>query len=297
MSESIFYTEEGLTPEQQWAPSNGGTVLYSPLTFRATRIQLRPEAVNPRALLDLRVRRALAHSMDSAGTFEAITGGRGLLTVSLTPLMKDDFLQVDEAIAKYPYDARGVARLLEEGGMVKGADGLYAHANGEPFRVEVAVDGGVVLERENTILVDSMWRVGVDAVQKIIPVAQISDNQARALLPALSTGGLSSPRFDKFTIAAIAGPENRRAGTNRSGWHHAEFDRFWQAYGTTLDRSVRIRVIVQMERIYTEKVPAVSHDFTPTATAHIALLEGPVAAQTPVPDVACTASGEWRWRA
>ncbi len=89
VSESIFYTEEGLTLEQQWGPTSGGKVLYSPVTFRVTRIQSRPEAVSPRALLDVRVRRALAHSMDSAGTFEAISGGRGLLMASLTPPTKD----------------------------------------------------------------------------------------------------------------------------------------------------------------------------------------------------------------
>ncbi len=293
VSESIFYTEEGLTLEQQWG-SSGGTVLYSPVTFRATRIQSRPEAVNPRALLDVRVRRALAHSMDGAGTFEAISGGRGLLMVSLTPPTKEYFPQVEAAITRYPYDARSVARLLENAGMVKDADGMYAQANGEQFRVEVAADGSAVFERENTILVDSMRRTGVDAVQRIIPVAQISDNQARALLPALSTGGLPSPRFDKFTIAAIAGPENRWAGTNRSGWHHAEFDRLWQAYGTTLDENERIQQLVQMDRIFTEEVPAIAHFFTPAATAHIASLEGPVAPQTP--DAGRGVHRIWEWR-
>src|SRR5947208_9397146 len=83
----------------------------------------------------------------------------------------------------------------------------------------------------------------VDAVQKIIPIAQINDNQARALLPGLSTGGLSSPRYDKFTIPAIAAPENRWAGTNRSGWNNPEFDGLWQAYGTTLDQRQRIQQV------------------------------------------------------
>jgi ABC-type transport system substrate-binding protein len=296
VSESIFYTEEGLTLEQQWGPTNGGTVLYSPVTFRATRIQSRPEAVSPRALLDARVRRALAHSMDTAGTFEAISGGRGLIMISLTPPTKDYFPQVDRTIAKYPYDARSVGRLLEEVGMVKGGDGLYVQGNGEPFRVEVAADGGAVFERENTILVDSMRRAGVDAVQKIIPVAQINDNQARALLPGLSTGGLASPRFDKFTIPAIAGPENRWAGTNRSGWNNPEFDRLWQVYGTTLDQNERIQQIVQMERIFTEDVPAVPHFFTPAATAHVAALEGPVTAQTPDAGRGMHRTWDWHWR-
>jgi peptide/nickel transport system substrate-binding protein len=296
VSESIFYTEEGLTLEQQWGPTNGGTVLYSPVTFRATRIQSRPEVASPRALLDVRVRRALAHSIDGPGTFEAVTGGRGLIMSSLTPPTKEYFPDVDRAITKYAYDARSVERLLTEVGMVKGSDGRFVQGSGEPFQVEVAADGGAVFERENTILVDSMRKVGIDAVQHIIPIAQINDNQARALLPGLSTGGLSSPRYDKFTIPAISGPENRWAGTNRSGWNNPEFDRLWQAYGTTLDPKERIAQIVQMERIFADDVPAVPHFFTPAATAYVAALDGPVTAQTPDAGRGVHRVWDWTWR-
>jgi peptide/nickel transport system substrate-binding protein len=234
--------------------------------------------------------------MDTQSTFDATTGGKGLLMVCLTPPSKDYYPQVDRAIAKYPYDARSVGRLLEEVGMVKGADGLYASSGGEPFRVEVAADGGAVFERENTILVDSMRRAGIDAVQKIVPVAQINDNHARALLPGLSTGGLSVPRYDKFSIAAIAGPENRWAGSNRSGWHHAEFDRLWQTYAMTIDPAERVQQVVQLERIFTDDVPAVPHFFTPAATAHVAALEGPVAAQTPDAGRGMHRMWDWKWR-
>jgi len=296
ISESILYAEEGATLEQQWGPTNGGTVLYSPVTFRATRIQSRPDAVGPRALLDVRVRRALAHSMDSQTTLEVVLGGRGLLMVCLTPPTKDFYPLVDRAIAKYPYDAGSVGQLLEDAGMVKGPDRFYVQANGEPFRVEVAADGGAVFERENTILVDSMRRTGIDAIQKIIPVAQINDNQARALLPGLSTGGLSVPRFDKFSVAAIAGPENRWAGTNRSGWNNADYDRLWQSYGGTLDAAERVQQVVQMEKIFTEEVPAIPHFFSPAATAYVAALEGPVAAQTPDAGRGVHRVWDWRWR-
>lgn len=296
ISESILYAEEGATLEQQWGPTSGGTVLYSPVTFRATRIQSRPEAASPRALLDVRVRRALAHSIDSQGTFDATTGGRGLLMQSLTPPTKDYFPAIDRAIAKYPYDPRSVGRLLEEIGMVKGTDGFYTGSGGEPFRVEAAADGGATFERENAILVDSMRRAGVDAVSRVIPVAQIGDNQARALLPALSTGGLSAPRYDKFSIAAIAGPENRWTGTNRSGWNHAEFDRLWQGYARTLDPAERVSQLVQMERIFTEEVPAIPHFFSPAATAYVAALDGPVTAMTPDAGRGIHRVWEWRWR-
>lgn len=296
ISESIFYTEEGTTLERQWAPSNGGTVLYSPVTFRITQIQHRPEVATPRALSDVRVRRALAHGMDSPGAFEASTAGRGLLMYCLTPPTKDYYPTVEQAIAKYPYDPRSGGRLLEEVGLVKGGDGFYAASAGEPFRIEVAADGGSVFERENAILVDGLRRAGIDAVSRIVPVAQLGDNQARALLPGLSTGGLGTPRFDKFSISAVARPENRWQGANRSGWANAEFDRVWQAYGRTLDLSERVQQVVQMEKVFTEDVGAMPHYFSPAATAHVAALEGPVTALSPDAGRGVLKVWEWRWR-
>lgn len=296
VSESILYTEEGLTLERQWAPTNGGMVLYAPVTFRITLIQSRPDAAAPPALLDLLVRRALAHGMDSVSAFEATTAGKGLLMYSLTPPTKDYYSTVDGAIAKYPYDARSVARLLEEAGTVKGSDGFVVGTDGEPFTVEVASDGGSVFERENAVLVEGLRRAGIDAISHIVPVAQLRNNEARALLSGLSTGGLGTPRYDKFASAAVAGPENRWQGANRGGWANAEFDRIWEAYGGMLDRSERAQQAAQMERIFTESVAAIPHYFSPAATAHVASLEGPVTAQTPDAGRGIHRVWDWRWR-
>src|SRR5262249_40241829 len=61
----IFTATEGETLEQRWAQSRAGRVLYSPTGFRSANFQLRPEAADPPELLDLRVRRALAHAIDA----------------------------------------------------------------------------------------------------------------------------------------------------------------------------------------------------------------------------------------
>jgi peptide/nickel transport system substrate-binding protein len=296
VSESIFYTEEGAMLEGQWAGNQGGTVLYSPVTFRITQIQARADVASPRALLDVRVRRALAHGVDAAAAFEASTAGKGLLMVCLTPPTKAYYPAVDRAIAKYPFDPRSTGRLLEEAGFVKGTDGFYGTTGGESLRVPVAADGGSVFERENAILVDSLRRAGVDAISHIVPVAQLGDNQARALLPALSTGGLGTPRYDKFSIASVARPENRWQGANRSGWANSEWDQLYQLSIRTLDPAERVAQIVQMEKIFTEEVAAIPHYFTPAATAHVAALEGPVTAFTPDAGRGILRVWDWHWR-
>src|SRR5690348_4914994 len=107
-----------------------------------------------------------------------------------------------------------MARLLEEAGMVRGADSFYALANGDPFKPEVATDGGQSNERENIIWVDDLRKNGVDASAKVIPVAQLRDPQARAQLPGLQTGGIGSKALGQMTSAAAPRAENRWAGNN-----------------------------------------------------------------------------------
>ncbi len=97
---------DGVSLEQQWQDSKAGVVNYYPLIIRISLIQLRPELLSNPLQLDPRVRKAIAHGMDTATAFEVITGGKGALTVA--PMNPDDdfYPAVEKAMPKYPYDAR-----------------------------------------------------------------------------------------------------------------------------------------------------------------------------------------------
>src|SRR5207249_821350 len=126
-------------------------------------IQSRPEYANPKALLDLRVRKALARAVDSPGIVEAVTGGHGLLTYSLTSPAASYYPVIEKTLVKYPYDPQAADQGLEVAGLSRGADGFYTQADGSPFKIQVATEGGAGNERNNAIFVDSLRRAGIDA--------------------------------------------------------------------------------------------------------------------------------------
>ena len=69
----------GLTLKGEWEPKRAGSVLYQVGGFwHGFGIQFLPERTSPRALLDARVRRALAHSIDRSAINDAVNAGVGL---------------------------------------------------------------------------------------------------------------------------------------------------------------------------------------------------------------------------
>src|SRR5439155_9973339 len=142
---------------------------------RGTAFQWRSEYVSPRALLDRRVRAALAHGFDKD------TVNEGAYLGFYTPA---DFLvhsqslfgaAIERGAVKYPFDPNRSGQLISEAGFVRGADGFYAND----------VDGRLTIKFETTssgfdvtahAAIASGWReLGFDIQESILPVAQTSD--------------------------------------------------------------------------------------------------------------------------
>jgi peptide/nickel transport system substrate-binding protein len=298
ISDYVLAYQEGVTLESEWQGNNGGTVLWAPVLMRITHVQQRPEYASSPALLDVRVRKAFAHAVDVPAAVEALTGNKGLATYTLTSPAASYYPEVERAITKHPFDPRRTQQLMEEAGFHKGADGFFVSPpefGGEVFRVEAWHSAGAAWERENAILVDNLRRAGIDAVSKVTPAAMIRDAKARATTPGLATAGMGQDRWTNFTSDAIPGPDNRWHGNNRGAWSNPDYDRAYQAFNTSLDRSERIRHIAQMERVLTEQMGAIPYLFTVVVTAHTANLKGPTARRTPDAGVGPVRVHTWEW--
>src|SRR5439155_7571146 len=230
----LFSQTEGETLEQRWAQDQGGRVLYAPTEFRSTNIQVRPEAADPPESTDVRVRRAFAYGLDIATEVEVLTGGRGMQTPTITSPQAEGYAEIDRVIQRYPYDPRQTAQLLEAVGFTKGTSGIYARADGTPLKVLVWSSSGTKNEQEAALQVDGLRKAGIDASPSVITALQLGDARLRALLPGLIIRG-GGPNLNGLTTETAARPENRWAGDNRYGWSNPEYDRFYQAWTTTLD--------------------------------------------------------------
>lgn len=292
----ILGFEEGLTLEREWAARDGGVVHFAPVLLRFSQIQHRPEHVKPKAFLDVRVRRAIAHAFDTPGGLEVMAGGRGVITWTLTSPRAEYYPAIERVITKRPHDPRRTGQLLEEAGFTRGADGFYVSPTGERLELEIWNTGGT-FEPENRIFADSLRKAGIDASPHTLGAARLRDQQFRALLPGLFTGGASTldRRLRQHSIQDIARPENRWAGNNRGGWHNEEYQRLFDAYNVTLDRSERVQQLAQMERLLSEDVGSIPHYFTVVVTAHSGNLKGPVARTTPEAPTAIYKVWTWEW--
>jgi peptide/nickel transport system substrate-binding protein len=264
--------------QRDWSTNNRGKVLLTISLLRYILMQNRSEIVNPRAMLDLRVRRAIAHSIDKQGMNDGVFDGQA--TVSDTFVSPDVpfFGDIDRAITKYPYDPRRSEQLMNEAGFVKDRDGLFASASGERFNPLFWEESGSQNEKELNVFIDTWRRAGFDMGTFVLPAVQLRDAQFRATYPAMYTtqgGGSTEDRLDVFASSTIPTPANRYQGNNRGGWSNLEYDRLWDAFNRMLDRTEQNGQVVQMLKIASEEVPAIPIYFNFAPTAHLSTLKGP----------------------
>jgi peptide/nickel transport system substrate-binding protein len=246
--------------------------------------QLRPDLVNPRALLDLRVRRAIAYAVDKQAISDAVYGGTKIQAD--TPVWSGSAwgAALDGSIATYPLDLATTDRLLGEAGYRK-ADGFYQGTDGRLTLVVATIDGPD-FARELLVLADRMAAAGVEVQQRVVPAVQAQNAQVRSVFPALfiNSSSMGDPGMHSLASAQFGTAANRWLGGNRGGWSSPEFDRLLTAFDTSLDHDERLNDIRGMLRLYSEDLPWISLFFTSLSTAYVTELSGvaPVVPETTV---------------
>jgi peptide/nickel transport system substrate-binding protein len=293
IADPLLSEAQAQTMEQGWVQNGEGKLLYSTVALRTSVVQLRPEHVETPALLNATVRRAIASGMNAAGAVDALTGGKGLLTHTITSPGAEFYPEIERVIQKHPYDIRRVQQLMEEAGYARGGDGIYVGRDGQRVGFSVASSSGRN-EMETAIYVDGLRKAGFEATQRVVPAQQIRDPELRALLPGLQVRG-GGEELITYTSEQIPGANNRWHGDNRGGWSNPEFDAAFLTFTTTLDRPDRIKQIAQMERIISEQVPAIPHFFNVYVVGHVNELKGPVARHTPLAGGSFLHVHTWEW--
>lgn len=263
--------------QREWVPSGKGVVLMRRSSPVVQHSQFRPEFLEAPALMDLRVRKALAHSVDRAAINDAVFEGQGAMTDTLVPQDDPRFAEVDRATSKFRYDPRRAEQYMVEAGFAKDREGLFATPSGDRFSTELRVTASSEFERAQGVL-SATWReAGIEVKPWVLPAVQARDPQARHNFPGLLTrvSATGDRRWYIFAGSEIGSPANRWTGENRSGWANAEYDRLWEAYKTTLDRAERDRQTAQMIGIVTREVAAIPTYFILFPNVRVANLRGP----------------------
>jgi len=288
--------EQAVVLKRQWDPTQAGTVLINPGSRHWIFVQFRPEILKTKALLDLRVRRALAHAVDRDQINEALFDGQGYMTDHWVPSQLPYASEVDRAVTHYPFDARQVAQLMTEAGFTKDSSGFYNDASGNRFRPQYVADGSPTFVREMDIINATWSGLGISMDPQVLPGNIGNVNEYRTTFPDMytSTTGAQEVQLDVFSSAQIATAAKRWAGNNRGGWENAEFDRLWNAFNSTLDRKERDRQVIDMMKVVTDQLPGIMLYFNVDPLAHSAAIKGPEL-QTPETLVLWNMH-DWEWR-
>jgi ABC-type transport system substrate-binding protein len=244
-----------------------------------TMVQFKPEFVKPAALLDLRVRRALAHAINRQGLVDGLLDGQGIPADTLVSPQVEYFPALDRILTKYPYDLRRSEQLMREAGFEKGPDGIYTGPGTGRFSLELSVSALAQNEAEAAVIVDALRRGGVDMTLQVLSQAQAADRQVRSSFSGISSTSHTNafePPVKFLRAAEMPTPENRWRGSNRGGWNHPEFERVTAAYDTTLDRSERNQRSIDLLKVVSEEVPAFPLYYNLAVIPYTADLRGPL---------------------
>ena len=216
--ENTLRFEHLLQLRNEWMPSGKGVGVGVAGTAVYLNLQLRPDSVGDQALLDPRVRRALAHSLDREALNDGVFNGIGFPTESVVPPSAPFYPDLDRAMTKYPLDANRADQLMADAGFTRDGEGLFANTQGRRLRVDFAVQNSPEIERMQVLLTDIWRRRGFDVRPVVMGVTQFTELRTRHTLPGLGySQGPSENSYIAAEIGSAASPFSRRVRRAESG--------------------------------------------------------------------------------
>lgn len=265
---------QGLVLRDRWAPDAAGSVDFVPGTLRWITTQQRAEYANPRAILDIRVRRALAHSMDKQAMNEALFGSQGTAADTLVPPGKSYFPIISQAITRYPFNSGRSEQLMNEAGYRKEANGAYVEG-GTQLAFGLITNPTPENESERSLLAAGWRATGFGIEEGLLPAGSAQE-EARSTFRSLATNGGAAGMdgLSRFTSTTVTRPENRWVGENRGGWSNPDYDRAARGVQSTLDSNERIRQLADAARVMSEDLGVIFMHYSPIILAHPSSLQG-----------------------
>ncbi len=236
--------------------ADGGTTFMNPFGVRTIWLQFR-DPTTPWAR-DVRVRRALLHSIDRLGMSEALQ--YGLSTPADTFILTSDNafpLLEQRGLARYPYDVDRARQLLAEAGWTPGGDGVLRNAAGQPFSIDLSATGQGSNVQEIETVANEWQKAGFQANPVPLPPQTANLDERKNTV----RGGFLWPWTPSVTapqnLASTQIPSERTAwkGPNYGGYSNPTYDSLFERVSTTLDPQPRRDVLASMMSFLAEELP------------------------------------------
>ena len=218
----------------------------------------KPQFINPdpRAILDVRFRRALLHAIDREALNETVTRGLAPTSGFNTPPGAPEFAAITPSVVQYPYDPRRAAQLIEEAGFVRVGD-TYRDPNGTELAVRVEGNkSDTVVEKTVLFVADSWQRVGVKTTPDLYE-PRARNQEARATRPGFEVGAhaiaLAAPRWLTWWHSSnVPTAENRWRGNNYNRYANDELDGLIDRFHRSIPYQERVEAMKQIAHHVTD---------------------------------------------
>jgi peptide/nickel transport system substrate-binding protein len=235
--------DTALTIKDRWAGTANQVLIGSNGRLRFATPQAREEQVQPKALLDFRVRQALQRSMDRQAISEAISRGVAVPADGVVPPFYDVYKSLEPALVTYPYDVAAAQRMLQEVGWTKGSDGTLRNAQGEEFKLAIAGGQSARIDREMNAMAIGWKELGIQPIFAPFSQSQVA-HEFRWDYPGIEIGGttLDDVYTTRRSCNSIPSAANNWRGNNRSGFCSQELEAMIDRLAVTIEPDPRLQL-------------------------------------------------------
>ncbi len=209
-------------------------------------------------LADLRVRRALLHSLDRqtlvARLFEGLQPVADGFVNPLDPMAAT-------GLPTYPYDPVRAKALLADAGWKPGDDGICRNAGGDRLSLQFSTTAGNKLRELQQQVLQNQWKGA--CIEAIIRNEPARTFFGETLKKRVFTGmalyawsvGVAFPPRQTLASDQIPTAANNYGGSNYMNWRNADVDKAILVAETDLDPAHQKAAWATMQRIYAEELP------------------------------------------
>ncbi len=251
--------DQAILVREQWRDGRVDTPLE-------TLTALWPQFINPDppVVADVRFRRALLHAVDRQQIVDAFLGGLVPIAHSFISPDEPDYRAIDPSVARYEYDPRRAAQMVEGLGYTKGPDGAFRDATGRRLSVEVRTTAHPLRETLQPVLADYWQQIGIGMDPIIIPRQRAADREYRATTLGFDFR-FNPPDVTRYHSSLVPLPENNYRGNNSARYRSAELDGLLERYLVAIPKGERLQLLTQIIRHMSDQLVVVPlfHDAEP----------------------------------
>jgi peptide/nickel transport system substrate-binding protein len=196
------------------------------------------------------VRQALYYAVDRQSLADKVYFKQAVVATSVEPSTS---WALTSNVAKYPFDAKKAADMLDAAGWKLGADGVRVK-DGVRLSFEVITNvGNKARETTIQVLSESWRKIGVEAQPKPIQFTEYVKTSTTRDFDMVMGGiaGGVDPDLSQIYHSRVIGK-----GLNRMGYHNPKLDDLLDQAVQVLDQGKRKQIYAQAQQILMEDVPA-----------------------------------------